>query len=422
MKSSDLRYDVVVVGGGAGGISAAVGASLVGARTLLIERRAYFGGAATASSVLTYCGFYTQGSSPLQVVGGIGAEVLDRLRTRGVSTVPFHTRTDNWVVLLEAEHTKMVFDQMVKDHKIDVLLHCSVVNAVMEDGKVGGLVCAEDRGTFTISSFAFVDGSGNANLAAMVGGAVELSSEERQRGSLVVRFGGVTGDPGRNDDAISISVLADATRKANSERRNPLPIPHGFLGRVPVTGEVVAILADLEVDGLSAESLTRAELEGRWLAWEYLEVFQSFIPQFKQAFLSSTGPEIGIRHARQVISRRQATSRDAYQGFVPENTIAKGGWPMEFHRHDGTVEYKSIGGRGWFGIDYGALLLENVENVFLAGRAIGADADAYASIRVMGTSFATGHAAGIGAALWARSRAHDPNRVKSVLEEQGALI
>lgn len=422
MNNKKLEYDVVVVGGGAGGIAAAVAAAMTGARTLLIERRAYLGGAATGSSVLTYCGFYTQGDDPLQVVHGIGDEVLERLASHGLSTVPFHTRTDNWVVLLEAEHTKIVFDQMVQDHKIDTLLHCSMVDAVIEGGGIKSIVCAEDRGNFPVYASAFVDGSGNANLAAIVGATEELSDFERQRGSLVVRFGGVSRSAGGKEGGISLATLAEATTKANIGRNDPLPLPHGFVGRLPITGDVVAILADLEVDGLSSLSLTRAEMEGRKMAWDYLQAFQAHIPEFENAYLTSTGPEIGVRQGRRVLARHSATGTDARGGLAGENTIARGGWPMEFHRSDGTVVYESIGGPGWFGIGYEALVTVDVENLFLAGRAIGADGDAYASVRVMGTSFATGQAAGVSAALWAESNNHNPGKVQSVLRKQGAAI
>lgn len=423
MSTSKGAYDVVVVGGGAGGIAAAVGASLFGARTLLIERRAYLGGAATGSSVLTYCGFFTQGDQPLQVVHGVGDEVLGRLASHGLDITPHRTRTGNSVILLEAEHTKLVFDEMANDHHIDVLLHSAIVDATTEDRQVRSVTCAEDRGTFEVSAAAFVDASGNANLAAVSGAAmIELPSDKRQRGSLVVRFGGVGRDKESPDRATSLSELTIAIERANIDRQIPLPLPHGFVGRLPITNDLIAIIVDLDVDALSAQSLTRAEMEGRRLAWEYLEVFRRSIPEFYYAYLSSTGPEIGIRQGRQIVSRRPATGGDARAGTPTEDIIARAGWPMEFHLGDGSIRYESIGGPGWFGIGYGALLPEDIDNLWLAGRTIGADHDAYASIRVMGTSFATGHAAGIGAALRADQAKHDSQRVQSILEKQGAAL
>ena len=52
-------YDVVVVGGGAAGIAAAVGAAQAGAACLLVERNGSLGGQATNANVASYCGFFT---------------------------------------------------------------------------------------------------------------------------------------------------------------------------------------------------------------------------------------------------------------------------------------------------------------------------------------------------------------------------
>lgn len=414
-------YDVVVVGGGAGGLGAAVGAARAGAKTLLIERRAYLGGASTASSVLTFCGFYTQGESPLKVVAGVGDEVLDRLGKRGLDTAPFFTRTRNSVILLEPEPTKIVFDEMVRDYDIDVLLHCYVVDAATIDGKITSLICAEDNGNFEINAKAFVDASGNANLAAVAGASFEeLSAEERQRGSLAIRFGGVNRTTGTHANRSLLNELASAVENANLNRPLPLPLPHGFVGKMPFSDDILAIVIDLEVDALSSLSLTKAELSARQFAWDYLDIFRRNIPSFQNAFLSATGPEIGIRQGRKVRTISPATGEDARSGSAREKVLARAGWPMEFHRHDGTIVYEEIGGPGWFGIGYGALAADGIDNLWMAGRAIGAERDAYASIRVMGTAFATGQAAGVSAATWTRTLVHNPDKVQSVLEEQGA--
>ena len=62
MGQHRLSYDVVVVGGGAAGLAAAVGAAGAGARTALVERYGFLGGMATAGMVSTICGLY--GNSP----------------------------------------------------------------------------------------------------------------------------------------------------------------------------------------------------------------------------------------------------------------------------------------------------------------------------------------------------------------------
>src|SRR5579875_2494842 len=83
-------FDVVVVGGGSAGVGAAIGAAQTGADVCLIERYPFLGGAATASSLLCYCGFFDQRRE--QVVGGVGAELLRRLRAGGA----YEEKTFRW--------------------------------------------------------------------------------------------------------------------------------------------------------------------------------------------------------------------------------------------------------------------------------------------------------------------------------------
>ncbi|MGH7290441.1 MAG: FAD-dependent oxidoreductase, partial [Myxococcota bacterium] len=68
------------------------------------------------------------------------------------------------------------------------------------------------------------------------------------------------------------------------------------------------------------------------------------------------------------------------------------------------------------------LMSRDTTNLFAAGRLADADRKAGASLRVMGTAFATGQAAGVAAALLADRGVVDMDDVRRVLRRQGALI
>ena len=56
------EYDVIVAGGGPGGIPAAVAAARAGVKTLLLERYGYLGGMATAGLIAVILGTRASGA------------------------------------------------------------------------------------------------------------------------------------------------------------------------------------------------------------------------------------------------------------------------------------------------------------------------------------------------------------------------
>lgn len=78
-------YDVVVVGGGAAGIGAAIGARQANpsAHILLVESESCLGGAATHRTVVSYCGLFTIETCPRKAVAGVWDDIFGRLRKLG---------------------------------------------------------------------------------------------------------------------------------------------------------------------------------------------------------------------------------------------------------------------------------------------------------------------------------------------------
>ena len=118
--------DVIVIGGGAAGTAAALGAANAGAQTLLVESGPFLGGAATLKNVLTYCGLFTN-DQKRQAVFGVADQVLQRLREMGAVSEPiqFH----GVAVLIEPESVKYVLDQLCKHAGVQVCLHTMFLSA-----------------------------------------------------------------------------------------------------------------------------------------------------------------------------------------------------------------------------------------------------------------------------------------------------
>jgi hypothetical protein len=142
-----------------------------------------------------------------------------------------------------------------------------------------------------------------------------------------------------------------------------------------------------------------------------------------RALRGRASPQLGIRETRHVVSRDDVLEADAASGRQRADGIARASWPMEIHHAPGKTEYRPIGGPGYFHVPLGALRAATADNLWLAGRTVGADPAAFASVRVMGTAFATGQAAGVAASMEAvAGRDVDAANVIRELREQYALI
>src|SRR6187431_898093 len=132
------RFEVVVVGAGSAGSSAAISAARSGARTLLVDRFGFMGGTSTA--VLdTFYAFYTPGESPRRVVGGIGWEVVERLREEGVCFERPNTYGAGTGVTYDQETLKVVWERLALEAGVELLLHTWVTGDRIEGGRILGV-------------------------------------------------------------------------------------------------------------------------------------------------------------------------------------------------------------------------------------------------------------------------------------------
>ncbi|SFP77358.1 FAD-dependent oxidoreductase [Tranquillimonas alkanivorans] len=412
-RRTEAEYDVLVAGGGAGGVGAALGAARAGAKVCLVEKYGFLGGAATTSQVLAYCGFFQQGEAPAQAVGGAGELVLDELRRLGMDGKPHMSETTgNWIILLNPEGLKLALDRVLEAHGVDVLLHTRVAAATRTADRIEAATLAGMEGRRRVVAEGFVDATGDANLSLVSGVPMRVGDGEGalQAVSAPIRVGGI-------DPDLKIDREAVKTAIARYNETGAFPIARtdgGIYTRVPGTGEMWWMVIDLPLPDLTSASFTHAERTARKMAHDYVEILQGGVPGFERAFLAQTGPQIGIRETRHPAARYEMTAEDILSGRQREDGVARAAWPVELHGAAGKPVYHSIGGPGFASIPLDALRAKGLDNLYLAGRVIGADPIAYGSTRVMGTAFATGEAAGIAAAAGLTDGAEVAGRVREL--------
>jgi hypothetical protein len=221
---------------------------------------------------------------------------------------------------------------------------------------------------------------------------------------------------------VSSATVTEAIKKAEARGVHPISKDKSLIARLPLSGDVVAYLASEDYDPRDVRSRSRAEISGRAQAWTYLEILRE-LPGWEHAYLASTGPDFGTRESRHINSVEQLTWRQVTEGHRAEDCVALGSWGVEWHDRE-TFESSFVypPDDGAYDIPLGCLTSLDTRNLLAGGRTADGDRQAGASLRVMGTAFATGQAAGVAAACHARDGHLEATEVRKVLASQGALL
>jgi hypothetical protein len=419
------RYDVVVVGAGSAGSSAAISAARSGARTLLIDRLGFMGG--TSTSVLdTFYAFYTPGESPRRVVGGLGWEVVGRLRAEGVCFERPNTYGAGTGVTYDQETLKVVWEQMAADAGVELLLHTWLTGVRTQDDRTCGVRVWNKAGERWYEASVIVDASGDADVCALAGVPYEDMHTSGQVQSLSTLFRLANVDVGRASQTPKKELWA-LMREAAAGGGYRLPRLEGSWHRTPFDGVVMVHMTRIpRVDATDPVALTDAELEGRRQVREYHRFLRECVPGFERSVVVATSPSIGVRESRRVIGDYQLTREDVLSARRFDDEIALCGAPIEDHHAGGDTEWRYVQGGGVYGIPYRCLLPRGTDGILVAGRCFSATHDAHASARSMATCMAMGQAAGTAAAMAAAAGITpsqlDADVLRDRLRRDGALL
>ncbi len=410
--------DVVVVGGGPGGLCAAVSAAEEGARVALVERYGFLGGMATAGLVNPFMSYH---AGEEQINAGLFQRLIERLQDLGGWTERPKARQ-----AFDPRIMRFACDSMVAEAGVSLLLHCFLVDAVARDGEVLGGIIASKSGLQTVKGRIFIDGSGDGDLAARAGAAYEKGRPEdghSQPMTLCFRMVGVDEEamPSRDE----INALYDAA-KAAGEIDNPRENVLWFY--TPRKGEIHFNTTRVVMhDATDALELTEAELIARRQVRQTVRFLQAKVAGFADAYVSEIAPQIGVRESRRIVGDYCLTEEDVLSARKFEDGIARGAYSIDIHNPAGTgTVIKRVPPGDAYDIPYRCLCPVGFSNLLVAGRPISSDHAAHSSHRVMPIAACNGEAAGVAAALCLSEdcdiRGVDTARLRDMLKARGASI
>jgi ribulose 1,5-bisphosphate synthetase/thiazole synthase len=422
-----IKTDVLVCGGGCAGSTAALASARSGAKTLLIERAGFAGGIITAVGLPYFDGLIDKPTGRF-VVRGIPLEFLRELGhakpdAKRIDDLPARLITKYWgsVHIPNVEEFKLLMDGLIRRHseRLSVLYHSLVCDVETKGGLITAVIVANKDGLVRIEARQVIDSTGDADVAHWAGAPSEKNPEMMPL-TMHFRIGNVT--PNKEMYSAAKQALIDA------HKAGKLPEFYG-------PGLIFAFAKDeayihatrIAGDATDAADLTRCEMQGRQDAWAIFREFKEKVPAFKDSYLISTGPYIGIRDTRRIIGVERLTVEDLQTNRRHDDAIATGCWFLDLHPRKTTTD-KPFTGSAFqplpYDISYRTLIPQKVGNLLVAGRCHSATHLASASSRVTVTAMALGEAAGVAAALACETKADvatiDGRKVREILSRRDA--
>ncbi len=433
------RYNVAVIGGGAGGFAAAWTAARRGASVVLIEKADTLGGNGTRGGVNVWepvagatgvprdlyerlreipgaCGIYTMGRHFLwfdaarekyPFPGGelvidparSYEDTLHRSGTGGIVADSDRVRRQWHGVIFEPAVMSELMQRVLDETRcVRTLLNRSFVNVEHDCGRVRAVTLDDGQ---RIEADWFIDGTADGLLCVAAGCETRVGREARS----------VFGEPGApevaSDHINGVTQIFRATR-ADRPGIEALPVGMGEVGescwwqpKFPYVsmfhypnGDLnFNMLPTMEGREFAALGYQAAVVECRrrvMAQWHYL---QREFDEFQQYKLAMIAPALGVRETRRIVCEYTLTQHDLLAGLSGQkhsDIVAIADHAMDTHGqgHGTCGELREP-----YGVPLRCLIPKGFTNLFIACRAAGFSAIAASSCRLTRTMMQLGQAA-----------------------------
>ncbi len=417
--------DVVVCGGGPGGIGAAIAAARQGMKVVLIERFGALGGL-TTTGLVTTCMSAVWLSGDKMLIKGIFKEMVDRCVAKGGAIRGYELKysdkfftydmsrceKDLQITPFDPEIYKLVAEEFVEENNIEIMYYTLVTDVIMSGRNIKGIVVENKSGCQVIMAKQFVDATGDASVARMCGLPCTLADGEKTPMTMMFTFGGASD--------VAPSYKPDVTE-----------VPYGAINFFPMMGkgEYRAEMTRYVGDTINATDLTRATIVCRSQIPKVVEYLRTHVKGCEDIHLITSGSVIATLATPRMIGDYMLTKEDILELRMPEDRIALTAYGIDIHStEEGGQNYLHWLNPGeYYGIPYGILYpKDGVDNLFAAGRVVSADYEASTAVACQGICMAVGEASGTAAALCIKNdtinRELDVKLLQKTLIDGGAIL
>jgi hypothetical protein len=423
--ASTLRTQVLVIGSGAAGQTAALAAARNGADTMLVESAGFLGG---ISATLPWLGFHDRDYR--LIVKGIPLEFCRRLQAMGAASDHEFDPKCASGISIDSHWWKILLMQLMREAGVRLLMHTVVVETIREGDRICGVIVENKSGRQRIEADVTIDCSGDGDVAARGGVKWEKGRTADglvQAPTLVFKLGGVSREgfiAGCKDPSINyrewIAPYPDIREKMmrridrmhviicggyaklieNARAAGDFEVPQSRVVGVKLHRPdeyLVVMTRVLGLDPTDISSLTDAYAKVYEQIPVLVRFFKKYVPGFEDSHLREIAPMLGVRESRRIMGDYVLTAEDLIAGRVFDDAVSMGAYHIDIHRPAGTwVDSHNV---RTYTIPLRSLIARDVDGLLMSGKCISATHEAIASTRVIPICQGQGQAAGTVAAL-----------------------
>lgn len=431
-------YDVAVAGAGVTGVISAIAAARQGAKTLLIEGTGIVGGLITG-------GRMTKPTGPVE--GGIFREMIDRAEALGGADSS--TRVSYWgpfTSIFDPEVMQRVVLELLEESGTETLLHARIDDVIMEGHTVRGVRIHVKSGHKLVMAASTVDASGDGDVAALAGAEFSvgrasdgltqpITSYVRVINVDVMRLAEymqshredftdlVLPETASRPEDYAFTLFATGFARVIEQARQEgfawiIPKNHITIKTGLLPGEININATRVHGNALDERVISNAELSIRKQAYCVYDFLRKYVPGFEKSLFLDVGARMGIRETRRIVGDYVLTEQDVLSEARFPDSIGVSKCAIDIHEPGGERGIMKGVGSG-YDIPYRTLLPRGLDQLLVAGRCISVDHVAHGSTRNTPACALTGEAAGVAAALSAKTGT--PLRNLSIAELQQRL-
>jgi hypothetical protein len=309
---------------------------------------------------------------------------------------------------------KILLEEMCLAAGVHIRLHTHIVGAAVDHGRLRLAVTESKSGREAFSGDVFIDATGDGDLAAFAGCGYDVGrpgSGEVQPMSMLILVTGLVPD----EVALFTRGLAEPrgerdpkTRLLNEMKKAGVEPSYARPTLFWLRDDLfnMSINHQYNVSAGDAEGITQATLLSRAEVYRLVDGLRSLGGIWKNMRIVGTPEYIGVREGRRVHGRYTVTAEDLVSGAQFDDAVCRVTFPVDVHstnpERDKGIMREGVRSKP-YDIPFRSLIAKDVNGLLMAGRCISGDFIAHSSYRVTGDAVPMGEAAGMGAALAAKS-------------------